>query len=243
MEHTPKHLSTSRIPVRYDVNADCPVTNQFLMDVIQDPYKIREFLKFWGYVLLKDCRYEKAVMFVGGGANGKGTLIKLMEEHEGGYDECSHVSLHDMGEDRFATAQLFGRTLNTYADLKQDRIKSSGNLKTVISGDSIEGQHKHTRRFGFRNYAKIVYSANNPPETDDTTYAFYRRWLIIPFDRTFVNTSDPNDPNKKDPDLIKKLTTAEEMSGALNLRLRYLHVLIKENGFAEESFEVVMRAY
>jgi putative DNA primase/helicase len=242
-EHTPEHLSTIQLPVNYDPNAECPQTEKFLSDVIQDPFKLKEFLKFWAYILLKDCRYEKGVMFVGGGSNGKSVLIKLIEAHEGP-ENCSHVSLHDIGgDDHFAIAGLWGKTLNTYADLRSDKIKSSGNLKTIMSGDSIEAQHKFKPRFKFRNFAKIVYSANSPPETDDNTYVFYRRWLIIPFDRTFVNTADPNDPNKKDPDLINKLTTPEEMSGALNLRLKYLKVLLGENSFAEESFEVVKREY
>jgi P4 family phage/plasmid primase-like protien len=217
---------------------------KFLMDVIQDPHKLREFLKFWGYGLLKSSMYEKGAMFVGGGSNGKSVLIKLMEAHEG-EENCSHVSMHDLAreDDRFANAGLYGKTLNTHADLGNEKIKNSGNIKPIISGDMIEGQHKHKPRFRFRNHAKIVYSANSPPETDDPTYAFYRRWLVIPFDRTFVNTDDPNDPNRKDPDMYKKLTTPEEMSGALNLRLKYLRVLMQENGFAEESFEVVKREY
>src|SRR5215212_673141 len=139
--HRPGFLSTTKYPMKYETEAECPITEQFLADTIQDPFKIREFLKFWGYVLTKDCKYEKAVMFVGTGANGKGILIRLMEAQEGGFDKCSHVSLHHMGEDRFATAGLYGKTLNTFADLEGDKLKSTGNLKTIISGDSVEGQH------------------------------------------------------------------------------------------------------
>src|SRR5215207_373945 len=115
-DHTPDHLSTFKYPMDYDAEADCPTTEKFLTDVIAEPHKLREFLKFWAYILLKDCRYEKAAMFVGGGANGKGKLIMLMEAQEGGWDRCSHISLHDLGDDRFATAGLHDKTLNTVAD-------------------------------------------------------------------------------------------------------------------------------
>src|SRR6266511_4676214 len=116
--HSPEHLSTIKIPIKYDPNADCPLTKKFLMDVIQDPHKLREFLKFWGYGLLKSSMYEKGAMFVGGGSNGKSVLIKLMEAHEG-EENCSHVSMHDLAreDDRFANAGLYGKTLNTHADL------------------------------------------------------------------------------------------------------------------------------
>jgi P4 family phage/plasmid primase-like protien len=241
--HTPDYPSTFQYPMAYDANTECPVHEKFLAEVIQDPHKLREFLKFWAYVLLKDCRYEKGAMFVGGGSNGKGTLIKLMEAQEGGFDKCSHVGLQEMGVDRFATASLFGKTLNTVADLEDGKIKSSGNIKLMISGDSLEGQFKHSPRFTFRNRAKFVYSANNPPESSDKSYAFYRRWEVWGFDRTFIVTDDVNDPNRKDPQLLEKLLTPQEMSGVLNLRLKYLQVLLKENGFDEQSFEVIKREY
>jgi P4 family phage/plasmid primase-like protien len=242
-EHTSDYLSTFQYPMDYDPEAECPTTEKFLTDVIQDPFKLREFLKFWAYVLLKDCRYEKGLMCVGGGANGKGTLVRLTEAQEGGFDKCSHVGLDEIGNDRFATASLYGKTLNTVADLKDDKIKSSGNVKTMISGDSMEGQFKHMPRFTFRNRAKLFYSANSPPETDDKSYAFFRRWLVIGFDRTFINTDDESDPNKKDSQLLEKLLTPQEMSGILNLRLKYLKVLISEGGFEEESFETIKHEY
>jgi P4 family phage/plasmid primase-like protien len=244
IEHSPEHLTMmSKFPIAYDPTiADCPRIEKFLAEVIQDPYKLKEVLKFWAYVLIKDCRYEKALMLLGGGSNGKSVLIKLFEAAVG-KDNCCHLSLHELEEDRFGRARLFGKTLNTYADNKSQRLKETGNLKTAISGDSIEGQEKFKPRFTFRNRAKIIVSTNNPPETEDKTHAFYRRWLVVTFDRTFAKSEDPNDPNKKDTELIDKLTTPRELSGFLNLGLRYLQVLFKENGFAEEPIDKVKREY
>jgi P4 family phage/plasmid primase-like protien len=238
-----ENLTLSKFPIKYDPNAECPIIEKFFGEVILDPHKLREVLKFWGYVLLKDCRYEKALLPLGGGSNGKSVMIKLFEAAVG-EESCSHLSLHELEEDRFGRAQLFGKILNTYADMKSGKLRDTGNLKTAISGDTIEGQHKFRDRFKFRNRAKIIVSTNNPPETDDKTFAFYRRWLIVTFDRTFTESSeDPNDPNKVDVDLIKKLTTPEELSGFLNLGLKYLQVLINENGFAEEPIDKIRRAY
>jgi phage/plasmid-associated DNA primase len=138
---------------------------------------------------------------------------------------------------------LFGKTLNTYADSKSQRLKETGNLKTAISGDTVEGQEKFKPRFKFRPRAKVIVSTNNPPQTDDRTHAFYRRWLIVMFERTFVPTDDKNEPNRIDPDLIAKLTTQEELSGFLNLGLKYLPILIRENGFSGEPIDKVKKEY
>jgi len=241
MEHSPDHLTLSKFPIVYDSAAECPRIEKFLGEVIQDPNKLRETLKFWAYVLLKDNRFEKAKMCLGGGGNGKSIFIKLFEASVG-EDNCSHLSLHDMEEDRFARARLFGKALNTYADNKSQKLKETGNLKTVISGDTIEGQHKFKPRFSFRTRAKIIISTNNPPETDDKTYAFYRRWDMTSFDNTFVPSDDPNTPNRADPEIINKLTTPGELSGWLNIGLRYLPVLLRE-GFPQEPMDQVKKEY
>jgi P4 family phage/plasmid primase-like protien len=241
-EQTPDYLTMSKLPITYDSTAECPRIEKYLGEVIQDPYKLKEVLKFWAYILLKDCRYEKALMLLGGGSNGKSVLIKLFEEAVG-KDNCCNLSLHELEEDRFARARLFGKTLNTYADNKSQRLKETGNLKTTISGDTVEGQEKFKPRFKFRPRAKLIISTNNPPQTDDRTHAFYRRWLIVMFERTFIPTDDKNEPNRIDPDLITKLTTQEELSGFLNLGLKYLPILIKENGFAAEPIDKVKKEY
>jgi len=241
-EQTPDYLTMSKLPITYNPTTECPRIEKFLGEVIQDPHKLKEVLKFWAYVLLKDCRYEKALMLLGGGSNGKSVLINLFEEAVG-KDNCCNLSLHELEEDRFARARLFGKTLNTYADNKSQRLKETGNLKTTISGDTVEGQEKFKPRFKFRSRAKLIISTNNPPQTDDRTHAFYRRWLIVMFERTFVPTDDKNEPNRIDPDLITKLTTQEELSGFLNLGLKYLPVLIKENGFSAEPIDKVKKEY
>jgi hypothetical protein len=170
-EQTPDYLTTSKLPITYDPTAECPRIEKFLGEVIQDPHKLKEVLKFWAYVLLKDCRYEKALMLLGGGSNGKSVLIKLFEEAVG-KDNCCNLSLHELEEDRFGRARLFGKTLNTYADNKSQRLKETGNLKTTISGDTVEGQEKFKPRFKFRSRAKLIISTNNPPQTDDRTPCF-----------------------------------------------------------------------
>jgi P4 family phage/plasmid primase-like protien len=244
LPQTPEeNLTLSKSPIRYDPYAECPHIEKFLGEVIIEPHKLKEVLKFWSYILLKDCRFEKALMLLGGGSNGKSVLIKLLEAAVGGDENCSHGSLHDFEEDKFARAELFGKLLNTYADLKSAKLRETCNIKTLISGDSVEAQFKFKPRFKFRNKAKIIVSTNKPPETEDKTHAFYRRWLIVTFDRTFTDSEDRNDPNKKDTNLLAKLTTPEELSGFLNLGLKYLQVLIKENGFAEEAIDKIRREY
>jgi len=87
----------------------------------------------------------------------------------------------------------------------------------------MKAERKHCQPFDFENYAKLVFSANEIPQSEDKTYAYFRRWIIFFFENVFEDN--------KDTSLIDKLTTEKEMSGLLNLALVALRQLIKDNGF------------
>jgi phage/plasmid-associated DNA primase len=94
----------------------------------------------------------------------------------------------------------------------------------LVTGDPMRAQRKHGQPFNFANYAKLIFSTNQIPQSDDISYAYFRRWIILIFDKIF--TGDDDDPN-----LIDKLTTDEELSGLLNLAVIGVRKLIKDNGF------------
>ncbi len=249
MKHTPNYPVLSSLPIRYDPEAECVMTERFLQDVMSSPDILREILKFCAYTLLGTCRYEKGLLLLGNGANGKTIFILLMETVHGGHRNCAHVSLQDLENDKFRRIELFARRLNTFADLKSTSLKDAGYFKICISGDSMDGQEKFKPTVYFRNKSKFIISSNNPPQlgddedTSDEKFAFYRRWKICEFTRTFVHTDDLDDPNRADPEILSKITTARELSGFFNLMLRYVPVLIKEGGFSDESAQAIKEEY
>jgi P4 family phage/plasmid primase-like protien len=226
--HSQDYLSTVQLTVTYKERTVCPKILQFLREVLR-PKDIRVALQMIGYCLYKSSEYEKAFMFFGGGSNGKGVLIKLIEALLGAVN-CSHRSLQDMDKNRFALANLYGKHVNTFADLKSLKLSETGNFKMLVSGDSITGEHKFGQPFAFRNYAKLIFSANEIPESDDKSDAFYRRWRIFHFDKVFQKGAE-------ETKRIKKLTTPEELSGLLNLALIGLKQLIDEGGFHDKDAE------
>jgi P4 family phage/plasmid primase-like protien len=232
--HSPDQLSLVQLPVKYDPKARCPKITRFLADVLywED---VSVALEVIGYCLYKSAEYEIATMLVGPGANGKTVFLKIIEALVG-KKNTSHVALQDLDNDRFALAGLYCKMVNTFADLKQSMLKSTGNFKMLVSGDSIRAQNKFQPPFSFRNYAKLIFSANKIPESEDQTYAYYRRWRILEFLKVF-------DASNKDTKLIDKLTTPEELSGLLNLGIIALKQLRKNNGFSEIPVERVRKKY
>lgn len=98
-------------------------------------------------------------MCVGKGDNGKSTFLKVFE-HFLGLENKSHASLQELNSDKFAIADLHGKSANIYSDLKAEKLTNTGVFKMLVSGDSIRAQKKHGQPFDYRNYAKLIYSAN-----------------------------------------------------------------------------------
>lgn len=222
--HSPDYFETVQLPVLYDPCAVCPQFDHYLQTTLA-PEIIPLAEEIMGYCLLPDTRFEKAVMLVGHGSNGKsvflGNLVALL-----GADNVATVALQDLEENRFRVAELFGRLANIFADLDDRALKSSSIFKTLVSGDRITGERKFSQPFSFCSYARLVFSANTLPPCRDRTHAFYRRWLIIPFDRTFDGVS----ADKRLPAKLNK-----ELPGILNRVLNGLQRLVSQEGFSEPA--------
>jgi P4 family phage/plasmid primase-like protien len=233
-DHSPSFLSTIQLPIHYNPSIKCHNILRFLGQVLH-PQDVFTAMQIFGYVLLKDSKFEKAFMLFGSGDNGKSVFIKLIESFVG-RQNTSHVTLQDLDSDRFSSADLYGKLVNVFADLKATKLSSTGNFKTLVSGDSVRAQHKYGQPFSFRSHAKLVFSANRIPDSEDTSHAYYKRWLILHFEKSFTE-------GDKDTGLIDKLTTDDELSSLLNLALVGLKQLEKDGGFRDIPVEDVKRDY
>jgi phage/plasmid-associated DNA primase len=85
-------------------------------------------------------------------------------------ENMSHLSLQDIVSDSFARAGLYGKLANTFADLKAEKLTSTGNFKMLVSGEFIRAQKKFPDPFEFQNYAKLFFSTNEIPQSEDKTF-------------------------------------------------------------------------
>ena len=226
LPHNEKYLSTIRIPVAYDPDAECPAVKKFWREVVpRDCIPVVEEL--FGYVLIPDTRFAKAFMLTGTGANGKSTFISLLEAFVG-HDNTANIPLQELAENRFKRADLAGKSLNVFADLDRKALSNSMYFKAIVSGDAIDAERKHQDPFSFRPHAKLVFSANEIPKSSDNSYAHSRRWCIIDFPNRFEGKD-------ADKELIHKLTVPEELSGVLNIALAGLERLFIQQDFTESD--------
>jgi putative DNA primase/helicase len=220
--HSPDYFEIVQLPIVCDPNAVCPLFDRYLETTLA-PEIIPLVEEIMGYCLIPDTRFEKAVMAVGAGANGKSVLLDTITAFLGA-ENVSTIALQDLEENRFRVAELYGKLANIFADLDERALKSSATFKALVTGDRITAERKFAQPFSFRPYARQIFSANSLPPSKDRTHAFYRRWLIIPFERTFEG-------KEADKELRAKLRI--ELPGILNRALRGLKRLSSEGKFTE----------
>ncbi len=220
----PARLDTVRLPVTFDPAAECPRFTRFLRQVVsrEDAWVLQEGV---GYCLLKGMPFHTAFLLWGDGDNGKSTFLAVLTALLGRAN-VSGETLQSLSH-RFATWSLVGKLANIAADLPAWPIKDAAIFKALTGGDpTVRAEQKHRDAFTFRNDAKLWFSANRVPRTEDESYAYFRRWRIVAFLRTFG-------PDEADPHLLAKLTTPEELSGILNWALEGLRCLLDQGGFSD----------
>jgi len=226
LPHNSEYLSTIRISAEYNPQATCPTVDYFFESTLpKDCIPIADEL--FGYMLIPYVRFEKAFMFTGTGANGKSTFLNLLEAFIGA-DNVAKIPLQELDEHRFKRADLFGKLVNLFADLDARDLQSSTYFKTIVSGDSIDAERKHQDPFFFRPFARLAFSANEIPNSPDNSYAYFRRWCIIPFPHRFEGKN-------ADKSLADKMIEPSELAGLLNRALKGLHRLFSNEGFTESE--------
>lgn len=222
-KHDPAIISTISLPIAYNIDADCPKFKEFLTQILL-PEDIPIIQEMFGYCFWKDYFLQKAFMLLGGGANGKSTLLGVLSALLGN-DNISNISLHDIIEYPFALSNLYCKLANIHTEVSDRVLSRTGHFKMLTGKDFVFANVKFKEGFTFINYAKLIFACNKLPETKEDTDAFFRRWIIIQFPYKF-------NKEKADKTLIDKLTTEEELSGIFNWAMEGLKRILANQDFS-----------
>ncbi len=229
-DHDPDDKSTVQLGAAWMPGAACPVVEAWLREVLpQDllepvgnsPGFIWEVL---GYLCYSGNPLHKALLLLGAGRNGKGTLLRLVTALLG-QANVSAVPLHSLVDNRFRVAELEGRLANIAGDLDSTWLESTALFKAITGGDSVTAERKYGAPFDFSPFAVPVYSANAVWGTPDTSLGYMSRWVVIPFPNNFDGVEDRG--------LDAALSTPAELEGVLARAVQGLRVVLAAGNFTE----------
>ena len=228
-EHNADYSSTVQLNVTYDKDAKCPRFLEFLKESMGgDMEQVALIQEMLGYFLIPINSAQKCFVIVGVGGAGKSVLLRVLNDILLGKQNVSNVSWQALNE-RFKTAELFGKLANIFADLPTKYIDDNGIFKALVGEDYLTVEKKNKNPFSFQSCARLLFSCNSIPKNcGDRSEGFYRRLIIMRF-----NHAVPAE--KRDPDLVEKFRL--EADGIFLFALEGLKRLMK-NQFKFSETEV-----
>ena len=233
--HEPAHRSPVQLPISFDPAATCPLWERFIARVLPEDCQTFPF-ELIASAMRGDVSDQKAVLLVGAGENGKSTLLDALIRFLG-RENVSGLPLQRLETDKFSVVRLLGKLANVCADLPSDHLTSTSTFKAITGGDRLTAERKFQGSFEFTPHARLIFSTNHYPQSKDASHAFFRRWLVIPFDAVI-------DPKERIPDLASRLAEARELSGVLNRALAVLPSMRRRGGFSvSESTQAALMEF
>jgi len=225
-DFTPEEIFTFKIPMKYDKTADCPKFKKWLSEV-QTPDNILTLQEYFGYCLIPELPFHISMWFIGGGRNGKGTLIRTLEDIVG-KENCCYVPVGLLSGDRnFCEAEFYGKLVNISSEPSVKKEFETPIFQKLTGDDYVQAEVKlKQKRISFRSYAKFFIIGNRYPKVHDITDAFRERIIVMKWMKQY----------KAGEGQIKHiertwLKDETERSGILNWMLEGLQRLMKNDKF------------
>lgn len=217
---------TYQLPFEYNPQAKAPLFEAYLNKVLPDPERQRVLAEYLGFVFIKHgsnaLKEEKALILYGTGANGKSVFFEIVTAMFG-RQNVSNYSLQSLTEEKgFYRAKISNKLVN-YASEINGKLETSL-FKAMVSGEPVEACLKYGQPFTMDDYAKFIFNCNELPKDVEHTNAYFRRFLIIPFDVTIPE-------HEQDKNLHAKIID-NELSGVFNWVLQGLNRLLEQKRFS-----------
>ncbi len=229
----PSDFLTYQLPFDYDPQATAPLFEKYLNRVQPDIERQKVLAEYLGYLFIRNgsgLKLEKVLVLYGRGANGKSVFFEVVSALLGS-DNVSNYTLQSLtNENGYYRAKIADKLVN-YASEINGRL-GTDYFKQLVSGEPVEARLPYGEPFKMTTYAKLIFNCNELPKEVEQSNAFFRRFLIVPFEETIP-------PAEQDKELYKKITN-NELSGVLNWVLEGLDRLLKQRDFT--PCEAVERA-
>lgn len=212
-KHDHRDLITNLAPVDFDLQAKCPLFLRFLDEImLGDKQLVKVLQEYFGCCLTGEIKDEFLVLFVGGGQNGKSTLLNLIVRLLGDYAAMAPSEL--LMQSRFTAHPtekviLFGKRFVVCSETEEGKFNMK-KVKEFTSRETIQVRRMGENFWELTPTHKLLLATNHRPQITANDDGIWRRQRLVPF-----NYRIPDD--KKDPDFGDKLWA--ERSGILNWAL------------------------
>ena len=226
-EHKREDLLTYCLPYDYNPTATAPRFSKYLNRVLPEPESQEVVQEFLGYAFTKNLKMEKVLVLHGNGNNGKSVLFEI-NAAVFGKENISHKSLGELctKSDRGNNhrAEVENKLLNYSSEISPAGADFD-TFKAITSQEPVSARRLYKDSFTYRPTFKMIFNANKLPVETERTDAFFRRFIIVPFEVTIPK-------EEIDIDLHRKIID-KELPGVLNWIVEGLRRISRTQKFTE----------
>lgn len=187
----PADFITRAAAVPLDASGACDRFRRFVREVTNDDRGLAQMLtRALGYTLTGATSEQCFFILLGGGSNGKTTLLELMAYLLG--DLAGLLPFHVLTRVRNENAvqaefaDLPGLRFVRASEVRDGAHIDEGRIKAISGEDEISAAKKYCDPIRFRPVCKLWLGLNHRPRVSDRSHGFWRRVRLLPFERQFA---------------------------------------------------------
>lgn len=189
-----KYFLTNPIPHKLGESEETPEIDRLLREWavkegVQDESYIKSLYEYISYALTDDLFMQRIIALTGGGSNGKGTFLKVVEQLVG-RNNCISIDIKKLSINNFAMSSIYKKLVAFAGEVGYNDLSSTNVLKKITGEDLIEYEFKGKTSFTDDCITTFFIATNSLPTTPDKSLGFYRRWVITDFPNIFNIKSD-----------------------------------------------------
>ena len=217
-DFNPDDFITYQLPFDYDPDATCLLFDKYLLRVLPDESSRMVLQEFAGFIFTR-LNLEKCLVLTGEGGNGKSVFMNILCALIG-KENTLNYSL-GLFNHEYNRAKLVNVLMNYSSEKGFDLHPDT--FKALVSSEPLQAREIYQKPFTLYNNAKFLFNCNKLPTENESTEAYYRRFLIIPFDIRIPET-------EKDISLAEKIIS-NQLPGVFNWLLAGLNRIIQQQRF------------
>jgi putative DNA primase/helicase len=213
----PELLITRYSGVTHHGQAKCPRFLKFLKKIFRNDRKMIAFIgRVMGYCLTGLTSEQVYFFFFGFGANGKSTLLLVMQKLLGP-DLAKQTPPETLMAKTQGTkqsndlARLLGVRLVIANEVEDGSLLAESQVKQITGGDTVTARFLFKEYFEFNPSFKLIIAGNHKPVIKSTDDGIWRRTRLVDFPVSIPSS-------ERDPGLLTKLEA--ELPGILNWAIK-----------------------
>jgi putative DNA primase/helicase len=222
----PKDYIRSVTSTPYQKDTDCPRFKQFLREIFSDDADLCAYIqRLFGYGITGLTDDHVFPIFWGGGRNGKDTLLETLASVLGTHIASpvaesivvASQAARSSGAPNADLMSLRGLRLCWVSETEESARLNVAQVKKLTGGGQITARAPYGRRnVTFMPGYLILLLTNHKPTIPADDNAIWMRVNLIPFNETFKDNPDPNNPHEHPKDARLREKMVAEAPGILN---------------------------